>query len=675
MKSIYLFFLLFLFSSQLFCQKEANIWYFGWGAGVDFNSGNPVALTDGQTYTDEGSATISDANGNLLFYTDGMSIWNKNHLVMSNGYGLLGSSTSTQSGVIVPKPNSTSIYYVFAVDFQASINGFTYSEVDMSLNGGLGDVNSNKNIQLLTPTCEKITAIKHANNKDIWVITHAWNSDAFYAYLITASGINLTPVISNTGTFINGANQNAIGYLKASPNGKKIAIAHYTFNEAQVLDFNSATGKLSNPITLGPFFLGNGPYGIEFSPSNQFIYMSVEGTSNIHQFDLNAANVAQSDVIVGSCSNNFVGALQLGPDGKIYITAYDYLSVIKNPDISGIGCNFTDNYLFLNGMYTIFGLPTFIQSYFNGSSFSFEKTCYSDSTAFNLSASSFDSIIWNFGDPNSGINNISKIENPKHQFSNAGVYNVSVIIYTNGNSDTTSQSVEIFKTTVNLGNDTALCEGETLKLDASFPNASYKWQDNSSNTEYVVNQPNIYWVEVSSNGCSDIDSINVDYNPIPSINLGNDTLICSNTDFFLNAYTENASYLWNNGSNNATLKVSNAGFFNVEISVDGCINSDSIFISLKTCDAIIEMPNVITPNGDGINDLFEPIKIENVASANMNIYNRWGNLLFQSNNLPIKWDGKTKNSESTEGTYFWIIEYTSLNGEKHNINGNLTLIN
>ena len=662
MKSIYLFFLLFHFSLQLFCQKEGNIWYFGFNARVDFNSGSPVVLTDGQTYTYEGSATISDANGHLLFYTDGMSVWNRNHQLMANGTGLLGDPSSTQSGVIVPKPNSNTLYYIFTVDAWANPNGFTYSEVDMSLNGGLGDVNSNKNIQLLTPTCEKITAIKHANNKDIWVITHAWNSDAFYAYLITSSGLTIIG--------INGDTYYSIGYLKASPNGNKIASASSS-NALQLFDFDKTNGIISNPLTLG---VGEYFYGLEFSPSGKLLYLTNEGDMNIYQFNLDAIDIPQSKLIIGSNTSSPLGALQIASNGKIYVAANQHLSVINNPDVIGLGCNYSNNSLYLNGNIVVLGLPNFIQSYFNSSSFSFEKTCYSDSTAFNLSASSYDSLIWNFGDPNSGINNISKIKNPKHKFSNAGVYTVSVIIYNNENTDTLSQSVEIFKTTVELGNDTTLCEGETLKLDASLPNATYKWQDNSSNAEFMVNQPNVYWVEVTSNGCSDIDSIKVDYNPIPSINLGKDTLICSNTDFFLNAYTENASYLWNNGSTNATLKITNAGVYNVEISVDGCKNMDSIQITLENCDAIIEMPNVITPNGDGINDVFEPIKFENIASANMYIYNRWGNLLFQTNNLPVEWDGKTKNAESTEGTYFWIIEYTSINDEKNNMTGNLTLI-
>ncbi|MEI7596619.1 MAG: gliding motility-associated C-terminal domain-containing protein [Bacteroidota bacterium] len=673
MKSIYLFFLLFLFSSQIFCQKEANIWYFG-NAGVDFNSGSPVALTDSKMSSFEGCATISDASGHLLFYTQGLDVWNKNHQIMSNGSGLLGSPSTTQSAIIIPKPGSNTIYYIFITGQDTDPNGMTYSEVDMSLDGGLGGIATNKNIQLLTPTTEKTTAVKHSNGTDIWVISHQGSSDAFYAFLVTASGISSNPIVSHSGTLIN---TYSIGYMKASPDGKKIAVAYGSpQNKLQLFDFNSTTGVVSNPITIGENYAGEGPYGIEFSSSNKFLYLIVEGSSMVRQYDLTAPNISQSELVIGSYDTYYgsAGALQLATDGKIYFPSGKHLSVINNPNVAGVGCNFIDKSFYLGDKFANYGLPNFIQSYFNGSSFSFEKTCYSDSTTFILSASSFDSITWNFGDPNSGINNISKIKNPKHQFSNAGVYNVSVIIYNYGNTDTLSQAVEIFKTKVDLGNDTTLCESETLKLDASLPNASYKWQDNSSNSEFVVNQTNTYWVEVTSNGCSDIDSIKVDYNPIPSINLGNDTIICSNIDFFLNAYTENASYLWNNGSNNATLKVSNAGFYNIQITVDGCINSDSIFISLKTCDAIIEMPNVITPNGDGINDLFEPIKIENVASANMNIYNRWGNLLFQSNNLPIKWDGKTKNSESTEGTYFWIIEYTSLNGEKHNINGYLTLL-
>ena len=136
-----------LFSNS---QGEYNNWYFGNHAGVTFNSGSPVAVTNGALETTEGCSTISDATGNLLFHTDGMEVFDRNHNLMPNGAGLLGHSSSTQSGVIVPQPNSSNIYYVFTVDELQSNSSapLCYSIVDMTLNGGMGDVTTSKNIQL-----------------------------------------------------------------------------------------------------------------------------------------------------------------------------------------------------------------------------------------------------------------------------------------------------------------------------------------------------------------------------------------------------------------------------------------------------------------------------------------------------------------------------------------------
>ena len=105
-------FILIFLPAVVFSQNEANIWYFGENAGIDFNSGSPVALTDGQLFTDEGCATISDTSGNLLFYTDGSTVYDKNHAIMPNGTGLLGNNSSTQSAIIVKKPGSNTIYFL-----------------------------------------------------------------------------------------------------------------------------------------------------------------------------------------------------------------------------------------------------------------------------------------------------------------------------------------------------------------------------------------------------------------------------------------------------------------------------------------------------------------------------------------------------------------------------------
>lgn len=146
------FIVLFLWLSTVcnFCtgqSKHGNIWYFDNYAGIDFNVSPPKALTNSTLSTLEGCATICDNNGNLLFYTDGISIYTKNHALMNNGSGLKGDPSSTQSGIIVPNPTKTNIYYIFSTSDKPS-EGLYYSVVDISLNGGLGSVTT-KNSPLM----------------------------------------------------------------------------------------------------------------------------------------------------------------------------------------------------------------------------------------------------------------------------------------------------------------------------------------------------------------------------------------------------------------------------------------------------------------------------------------------------------------------------------------------
>ncbi|MEJ2112831.1 MAG: cell surface protein, partial [Flavobacteriaceae bacterium] len=196
-----------------FSQKESANWYFGSFAGLDFNSGNPVPHVDGKLETHEGCATISDANGNLLFYTDGVTVWDRIHNIMPNGTGLLGHSSSTASAIIIPKPGTTTSYYIFTVDKPSyylteglPIDGVNYSEVDMSLNSGYGDIVSGmKNRHLITyntgdsfqseyKSSEKITAVTSNDGSSIWVITQFMNK--FYSFRVDANGVNETPVVS-----------------------------------------------------------------------------------------------------------------------------------------------------------------------------------------------------------------------------------------------------------------------------------------------------------------------------------------------------------------------------------------------------------------------------------------------------------------------------------------------
>ena len=569
-------------------QNEGNIWYFGNNAGLDFNSGVPIPLTDGMLNTAEGCASISDGNGDLLFYTDGMTIYNKNHTIMPNGSGLLGNNSSTQSAIIVKKPASSTIYYIFTVDGASGTwGGLNYSEVDMSLDGGFGDVNSNKNIPLFPAACEKVTAVVHQNNADFWIVSRLENSNTYHSYLLTASGLNTTPIVTNIGAYHSGTG----GYLRGSPDGSKIAAVFCWNNVAvELYDFDNATGVLSNLISLNTTEY---EYGVEFSPNGELLYTSAEGSGKISQFNLlagSATDILNSETILGNAIVNG-HALQLAPDGKIYIASWGatFLSVINNPNIIGVGCDFNQfgPDLTLGGTHiasSMAGLPSFYSSIFISNNIDVNNVCLGDTAFFNASNTLVDSLQWDFGDINSGINNNSTDTNAYHLFSDTGIFNVTLFSYLDGLIDTANTSIYVYPNPlINLGLDTAICNGEMLLLDAGLEASwSYLWNNNSIYSSLNISEEGLYFVTVSdSNGCVNSDSINIELNPLPYLSLGDDIELCEGESAILTAPYA-VSYLWSNNSTAANYEVTSSGnYFVIIADSNGCINSDTISIHVN----------------------------------------------------------------------------------------------
>lgn len=575
-----------LLCGLLHAQKEANIWYFGRNAGLDFNSGSPVFLHNGQLNTLEGCATISDVNGNLLFYTNGVTVWNSNHQVMPNGTGLLGDSSSTQSAIIVPLPGSSTIYYIFTVTELGGTAGLNFSEVDMTLAGGLGDVTGTKNQPLLTPSCEKITAVLHANKTDIWVVAHKWMSNDFHAYQVTPAGVSTQPVVSSSGANINGAPNYTIGCMKVSPDGQWLAIANYGMDQCQLFNFDNNSGAVSNPLTLFTATNQKRPYGVEFSPSSKILYLSEgggTGRNKLYQYNLMASNIAASEVLIDSTSvaNGGNGCLQLGPDRKIYmaLALKDSLAVIHFPDSLGLNCTFEENSVDLGGRISIWGLPPFIQSFFVPPPFFYEGICFGDTTEFITHLTVFDSIIWDFGDAATGLDNTSNRLNPKHLYSSKGFHDVQLIVYRNGSIDTTTRKIKIVGPELELGHDTLLCPGETLLLDVDQADASFSWQDGSKTAKFNVSKAGTYWVEVDVDGCKKQDTIKVDYVTFPDNALGNDTNLCAGDTLRLEPGLLNATYTWQDGTDKSSLAVGKSGVYWVDMSVNGCVVRDSVEVN------------------------------------------------------------------------------------------------
>ena len=459
--------LLFLsYSFFVFSQGQANNWYFGNKAGLSFNNGTPEVLTDGEIITIEGVCTISDKDGNLHLYSDGSTVWDRNHNIMPNGTDLLGDSSSTQSGILVPHPKfnedpSYHIYYLITVDDNSGSDGLRYNIIDMNLNGGLGDLTL-KNELLNPSSTEKVTAIHHANKRGYWVIAHERGNNNFVSYLIDGTTINTTPVVSSIGsitgtTFV----ENSAGYLKASPDGKKLANAISTGIE--IYDFDNSTGALSNLIFI-PYSSSNQTlnYGVEFSPNSKYVYTSIidigsGDSTKLFRYDISLGNATAIEnsrielISTSNCRNDYqIGALQLAPDGNIYVAQsilntvfdYEYLGVIKNPD--AIFPSYNCQEILFTTAYSRLGLPAFVQSFFITNMLDADGFCLNQPTQFTLSSTdTIDSVLWNFGDGNT-----SAEMNPSHTYTNPGTYNVVATITSGGTSIDEEIEVTIYNTPI-----------------------------------------------------------------------------------------------------------------------------------------------------------------------------------------------------------------------------------
>ena len=750
-----------LFSNISYSQKEGNIWYFGFNAGIDFNSGAPVALTNGALRSNEGTASICDEMGGLLFYTDGVWVWNRNHVRMLNGFGLLGNSSTTQSALILKKPGSATLYYIFTLDAveNNSVNGFRYSIVDMSLQGGLGDVTT-KNILLYAPSTEKLTAVRHSNGCDVWVVSHEYRTNKFLTYLVDSSGVASTPVTSDIGAVhsTNIGGNGARGQLKGSPDGSKLVLTVFGLGIFEVFDFNTTTGIVSNPISFPP--LTNAilelTYGVEFSPDGTKLYGTAAIFREIYQWDLLAGSptdIINSRFLVAT-SNSYTMALQLAPDGKIYCARQGALSLgaINNPNELRAACNYVDNAFTLGGRQSWEGLPTFMSGYLYAK-FTYENPCFGDTTFFSITdTTNIDSVQWVFGDTASGAYNTSSSLNPFHVFSAPGTYNVQMTSYSECTS-VISRTVIVYPVPdINLGNDTLICPGTSLVLEVSTPGEAYLWQDNSIAPSFTVIDSGLYWVEVvNSGGCSSRDSITVDFLTTPPLDLGNDTILCEGQTLELMINIPGLTYEWQDRSTDSVFTVSQPGLYWVEVTNEnGCSSSDSVVIELMhfnaefsyeeipcinqiqfinlsldttesywdfgdgstsnennpihvfsinkqyhvilivnpgsacpdTAQASIPfddvtmgdtlfIPNVFSPNGDGKNDYFEITGGDSPCnnSNRLMIFNRWGEKVFETEGKELKWDGTKNGASLANGTYFYILE-----GEKLMKSGSLSLL-
>ncbi|WP_127127402.1 gliding motility-associated C-terminal domain-containing protein [Pseudoflavitalea rhizosphaerae] len=562
-------------------RQEASHWYFGYHAGIQFTDGGPGPVT-GSLSGWEGCSAISDVNGNLLFYSDGMQVWNRQHRQMPNGSALLGDTLSTQSALITQWPGSDSLYYLFTVDKEGGNNGLVYSVIDMSLDDGLGDIiPGRKNIRLTGPVCEKIAAVKKNNANDLWLIAARYGTDELLVYLIDCRGIQSSPQIFRSGLVISQLSE-AIGYLKASPDGRWLALASFT-SSAIVLDFDIHTGAISRPRTVyaNPNRIA-GPYGLEFSRDGRFLYMSESynnsgsGAYYVSQYELESTSVEASRVPVDSGYSHTAGAIQAAPDGNLYIAydGMDYLGAITHPERKGLACGFQKEYFRLApGSLSGVGLPSFVAGY--------QKRL--------------------------------------------------------------------------LPADTTICEGAFLQVLLDVPGENVLWQNGAAHTSYTLSEPGMYWVQVSNQYCRYSDSLLLGLTLKPAPVLKRGLTICPGQQILLHAGTIGDNYRWQDGNTQAVYVVTAPGTYRITVTNSCGSGQDETVVARGGC--MLAIPNAFTP-AKNTNNLFRLVNGHLAEKFTMQLFNRWGQLVFRTNDPLAGWDGRISGIDQPAGSYVYQISYT-----------------
>ena len=218
---------------------------------------------------------------------------------------------------------------------------------------------------------------------------------------------------------------------------------------------------------------------------------------------------------------------------------------------------------------------------------------------------------------------------------------------------------DLLPLSVNLGNDTTICWLDSLILNAKHINANYyQWQDGSTGYTYTIYYDGQYWVIITNLCSEESDTINVSYLKEINFNMGKDTIICEDIPIYkeLNVTSPYASYLWQDGSTSPVYIIEKEGIYSVTVS-NACMSvSKSIEIKTMDCRCELWLPNIFSPNNDGLNEIYLPVVTQELLSFQMVIYNRWGGLIFSTNTFK-GWDGKMNGKDVPDGVYYCVVEY------------------
>jgi PKD repeat protein len=439
--------LLFLINLQLSAQKEAANWIFGQGIWLNFNT-SPVSLgpATGHNFFNSQTSSISDSNGNLLFIGCSSTILDKNlnNIIPINA--IPTNNLLLQGNLEIPIVNAQTY-----LQFNLHSSGCYYTQIDMTLNGGLGGVPTGKlDLLLVSDTIAKQCAVKQSGNSGYWLLLRGRKK--FYLYLIDNLNFNTTSKVINTSI----TDTIFQSQMKFNFQADKIA-GVVNKNQIEFYNFNSFTGELLNPVTYNFSNYFTTLRGFEFSPDGNKLYFSgITKTNKSQIIQVSIINgipdFSNYYVVAESVNTRNYYALQLAIDDKIYIAnnLIKYISVINNPNDLNSNCNFLNVgfNLPLPGYTCYPTLPSFVANYFNtNATFSIFNTCAGIASNFVVSSNkTITSSLWSFGDSQS-----STVLNPTHTYTSAGTYTVALTVtYADNSTQTISKQITIYPKPQNI---------------------------------------------------------------------------------------------------------------------------------------------------------------------------------------------------------------------------------
>jgi gliding motility-associated-like protein len=594
--------------------KQANIWYYGFNAGLNFSTDPPTVIGDGQTLNEGITATMCDVKGKLLFYADGKKVYNRFHQPMPNGDFFYNSFT--YQCLIVPNPKNASQYYVFVNYPQDSI---FYSLVDMSLDAGRGDLVPGQKKVLLTAKASGLAAVKACSFQGFWLVTRTLEVNGkFLSYRLDINGLNLNPVISVVNESVG-----AVRQLKLSPDGQSIACSYFsnTFDSTYIgiYRFDPYTsGLVSNPAVLGRFKDPYAPFGVEFSPNGQFLYTSGDFLTNVKlaQYDLNAGDltsIINSRVKLATLPGQDIFYLQLAPNGKIYGPSKDAftplptfsLGVINKPNLKGLASQYEHSGLDISAFVPKGacwqGLCNIIASYFvtpkNPSlSITAPDTICELNTPITYQIDQVqcgvDSIIWKVENLNAQIQ--PNYQSATIRYLGPGTGRLITTAYTPCGISTDTLDILVvapLNKTLNLGPDQVVCQNGVFSFNAGSGFARYQWSDGTADSTTTTTVPGKYWVNVwDLCGNFQTDTITVSVAPNSVLDLGAD--LPQQCSGFTASYQRPANFVsWQWSPNNylncidcPVVTISPAVSTSWEVvgqTADGCISVDTLRATIR----------------------------------------------------------------------------------------------